>query len=228
MKFLYPSKRLALATAACLLPLTGMAAENSDNLNYRYVEVDYINFDIDQPHEDSLFRDDFDNGGGYGISLSVPVSEAVFVYASYSDTESDFNFVDNTGAWVPGSTDLLRLDVGLGLILPMSDVADVVLSGGYADIDYDDFRLGATSSAALNDLTDDPSDGYVVEAKLRSQLSRSVEGSIGARYTDIGNADGFSLVANLMYEFTPNWGLNLSIDAGDELVTYGAGIRYSF
>lgn len=228
MKFNTFGKHKLLAAGFCLLPLAGLAAEDSDNLSYGYLEVDYINFDVDQPNEGSIFSEDFDNGGGYGVSLSVPLGETFFVYADYSDTESDFTFVDNTSTVVPGNTDLLRLNLGLGFIMPMSDTTDLVMSGGYADIDYGSFRVGATSDNSLDDLDDDPSDGYTVDVKLRSQLSQSIEGSIGARYTDIQDADGFSLLASVMYEFSPNWGLNLSLDAGDELISYGAGIRYSF
>lgn len=214
-----------LAFGAMLIPATGMAAEG---LSYGYLEGSYINLDVDQPNEDSVFREDFDNGGGYGINLSLPLSERFFLYGGYSDTESDFTFSDNTGAIVPGDTDVLKFNLGLGLILPMSDKSDVVFSGGYSDIDYDDFDFGATNDPDVNDLRDDPSDGWTADAYLRSQLAQSVESTIGARYTDIEGIDGVSFIGSLMFEMNQNWGINVSVDAGDELVTWGAGIRYSF
>jgi hypothetical protein len=116
----------------------------------------------------------------------------------------------------------------VGFHAPLSGATDIVVSGGYADIDYDEFNLGASSSISLDDLDDDPSDGFLADVKLRSQLTPMLEGAIGARYTDIEDADGLSLIGNLMFEINQTWGLNLSVDAGDDLVTWAAGVRASF
>lgn len=216
--------RKLLAMSVCLIPAIGVAAED---LSYTYAEVDYINLDVDQPGE-KLRYNDWDDGSGYGIKGSVAVTPSIFVYGEYSESEADFSFTDNNDALVPGNTDLVRLNFGLGYVLPMNTTTDLVFSGGYSDIDFDRFRLGASGDSSLNDLRDDPSDGFTIDGKLRSQLTPSLEGSLGARYTDIDNFDGVSLIGSLMYEFTPNWGLNVSLDAGDELMTWSAGVRYSF
>ena len=229
MNKLNPHTPKLLALGFFLLPVAGFAADANDDLSYGYVEADYINLDVDQPGEDfNVFKSDFDNGGGYGISASFPITDAFFVFGDYSKTEADFSFTDNANALVPGNTDLKRLNLGAGFVLPMSDSADMVFSGAYSDIDYNNFRFGASSSNSIDDLDDDPSDGYFVDAKFRSQLSTALEGSIGARYTDIESAEGFSVIGNLMYEFAPNWGLNFSLDAGDDLFTWGAGVRFIF
>jgi hypothetical protein len=218
--------QLAIAVAAAgLLPAAGFAAEG---LSYTYAEIDYINLDVDQPGEDTFPREDFDNGGGFKVDLSFALGENFFIYGNYSETEADFDYTDNTGARLPGDTDIIKFGVGVGVIFPMSNNTDFVLSGGYLDIDFDDFRLGATGDSSINDLKDDPSDGFSVDALVRAQLGERFEGSIGARYIDVQSIDGFSVIANLMYEFTPNWGLNLSVDAGSDLATWAAGIRYSF
>lgn len=216
--------QLAIAVAG-LLPAAGFAAEG---LSYTYAEIDYINLDVDQPGEDTFPREDFDNGGGFKVDLSFALGENFFIYGNYSETEADFDYTDNTGARLPGDTDIIKFGVGVGVIFPMSNNTDFVLSGGYLDIDFDDFRLGATGDSSINDLKDDPSDGFSVDALVRAQLGERFEGSIGARYIDVQSIDGFSVIANLMYEFTPNWGLNLSVDAGSDLATWAAGIRYSF
>lgn len=217
---------LASATIGAFLAMP--AANAADGLNYGFVEADYINLDVDQPNENSVLREDFDNGGGWGVNLSLPLSEMLFLYGAYSDTESDFTFRDNTNAIVPGDTRILKFNLGLGLALAMSDSSDLVFTGGYSDIDYDDFRFGATSDADVNDLRDDPSDGYTVDAYLRSQLTSRMETLVGARYTDIESIDGFSFIGSVLFELTPNWGLSVNVDAGDALVTWGAGLRYSF
>lgn len=218
------SKSILLAAGVLALPYGAMAAEG---LSYGFVEVDYINQDVDQPNED-VFRDDFDNGGGWGVRASLPVAETFFIFGNYMETESDFSFLNNQGVPIPSDTDIDRLDLGVGLILPMSTSSDLLLSGAYTDIDYGRFRLGASGDPDLRDLDDDPSDGYFLDLSWRAQLSDNVEGSVGARYTDIEDLDGMSIVGNVMYEFTPNVGVNLSVDAGDELMTWGLGARYSF
>ncbi len=226
-----------LALSLCLVPVAGFAADANDELSYGYVEADYINLDIDQPGEDlNIFKSDFDNGGGYGLSASVPVGDAFFVFGDYTDTESDFNFQDNAGVVFPSNTDIKRFNLGVGFHMPMNDTSDIVVSGAYSDLDYGDFSLGGSDNdfdpedldESFDDLNEDPSDGYFVDAKIRSQFAPAWEGSVGLRYTDIEDADGFSVIGNVMYEFSPNWGLNLMIDAGDDLTTWGAGVRFMF
>ena len=218
------SGSILLAAAVLALPIGATAAEG---LSYGFIEVQYINLDVDEPG-DRVFDRDFDDGGGWGIHASVPLGETFFVFGSYAETESDFTFIDNQGLLIPGDTDIQRLNLGAGLIVPMTNNSDLLLSGAYSDIDFDRFRFGATGDTSLSDLGDDPSDGYFVDLSWRAQLTNNVEGSLGARYTDIDDLDGFSLVGNVMYEFTPNIGVNLSLDAGDELFTWGLGGRYSF
>jgi hypothetical protein len=158
----------------------------------------------------------------------MPVGANFFIFGDYTDTESDFSFVDNTGLFVPGDTDVKRLNLGGGFFTGLSAQTDLVVSAAYTDIDYDDFDIGASPSLSLNNLFDDPSDGFMADIRLRSQLSQALEGGIGVRYTDIESIDGLSLIGNLLWEFTPNWGLNVSLDAGDDLMTWGAGVRYTF
>jgi hypothetical protein len=229
MKFLNPYHRKLLAAGICLLPLTGFAAEDSGDLSYGYIQADYINLDIDQPGEDDVFEGDFDNGGGLGLSVSIPLNEVFYLFGDYSETDSDFAFADNTGTFIPGNVDLQRVTLGGGFIMPMNERSDLVFSGGYSDIDFDHFGFGASpGDNSLDDLDDDPSDGYVADVKWRSQWTQAIEGTLGARYTDIEAADGLSFIGSVLFELSPNWGLNLSVDAGDELITYGAGVRMTF
>lgn len=229
MKFMSTRKHALLALGVCAIPLSGYAAEPaSGDLSYAYIEGDYINLDIDTGNEDTFSRSDFEDGDGFGLSASFPIGERLFVFGDYSDTEADFTFRDNLNRVVPSNTDIKRLNLGVGFHTPMTSTTDIVVSGAYSDIDYDDFDLGASPSLTLNNLTDDPSDGFFGDVKLRTQLTPALEGSIGARYTDIESADGLSLIGNLMFELNQTWGLNLSIDAGEDLVTWAAGVRASF
>lgn len=229
MKSMNPYQRKLLAAAVCLLPMTGFAADANDELSYGYVELDYINLDVDQPGERNVFDGDFDNGGGYGLSASIPLNEMWFLFGDYTDTDSDFGFTDNTGRFFPGNIDIKRLNLGAGVAMPMNERSDLVISGAYADLDYGDFNFGAAGGTnSIDDITGDTSDGYMADVRWRSQWTQAVEGSLGARYTDIGNTDGLSFIGNVLFEFAPNWGINLQVDAGDELITYGAGVRMTF
>lgn len=215
---------ILLTAAVMALPLGATAAEG---LSYGFIEIDYINLDIDEPTDEGFDRD-FDDGDGWGVRASLPLGQSFFLFGNYSETEADFSFFNNQGVLIPGDTDISRLDVGVGMIVPMTDASDLLLSAAYTDIDFDRFRLGATGDPGLGDLGDDPSDGFFVDLSWRAQVAERVEGSIGARYTEIEDLDGFSFVGNVMYELTPNVGINLSVDAGDELFTWGLGARYSF
>jgi hypothetical protein len=229
MKFMNPYQRKLLAAAVCLMPLTGFAADASDDLSYGYIEADYINLDIDQPGEDDVFEGDFDNGGGLGASASIPLSEVFFLFADYSETDSDFSFADNTGRFIPGNTDLQRVNLGGGFVMPLTSGADVVIRGAYSDLDFSHFGFGGTpGDDSLDDLDEDPSDGWMADVAWRAQLTEAIETSLGARYTDIEAADGVSFIGSLLFELSPNWGINLQVDAGDELITYGAGVRMTF
>jgi hypothetical protein len=224
MKRLNVKLALALASAS-LLPAAGFAAEG---LSYNFAELSYVNLDVDQPGEDTFPRGDLDNGNGYKVDFSVALGNRFFVYGNYANTNADLNYRDNNGVVLPGDTDIIKAGLGIGATMPVSTNTDFVVSGGYLDVDFDKFRFGATGNPSLHDLGDDTSDGFSIDAMLRSQLMPKLEGSIGARYIDVQTIDGFSVIANLMYEFTPNWGLNLSVDAGSDLATWAAGVRYSF
>jgi hypothetical protein len=229
MKSLHNYQRKLLVAGICLVPMTGFAADAGDDLSYGYIEADYINLDIDQPGEDDVFDGDFDNGGGLGLSASFPIGEQAFLFADYSETDSDFSFADNTGVFIPGNVDLQRVNLGGGFAMPMSSGADLVIRAAYSDLDFDHFGFGASpANNSLDDLDEDPSDGWMADVSWRAQWTQGMEGSLGVRYTDIEAADGVSFLGNILFELSPNWGLNLQVDAGDELITYGAGVRMTF
>ncbi|MDP1932175.1 MAG: hypothetical protein Q8L60_12035 [Gammaproteobacteria bacterium] len=208
-----------------LVPAGAMAQEG---LSYTWLELDYVNLDIDRVGDGGNIADDFDNGGGFGVQGSLAISDNFFLFANYSDTKADVNFINDAGLFVPAKTDIKKIDLGLGFHTPIATNTDLVFTGAYTDSDRDRFRFGATGDKSLDDLNDDGSDGFFVDAALRSQLTPWLEGSLGARYTDIESVDGVSVIGNLLFELTPALSLNLGVDAGDELSTWVAGVRFSF
>lgn len=219
----------SVLAATLLTPVAAMAADGSSPLSYSWLELDYVNLDIDGVGGGNNIVDDFDNGGGFGVKGSLALGTNWFIFANYSDTEADVNFINDQKQFVPAETDIKKVDLGFGFHSPLSDMTDLVFSAAYSDVDRDKFSFGASSKDdSLDDLNDDSSDGYFADIAIRSQLTRSIEGSIGARYTDFNKVDGVSIIGNLLFEITPSFGINIGVDAGDELSVWNAGVRFNF
>lgn len=220
-------KHLPTVLALSLVSSGAAMAQDRGDISYTYFELDYINIDLDDL-EDGDSIEDFDDGSGYGIRGSFALGDNWFGFANYSETEADATFINDTGMLVPGNSDLQRFDIGLGFHAALNDRTDWVLSAAYTDLDIDDFSFGASGDTDLNDLFDDPSDGYFIDAALRSQLTTAFEGTLGVRYTDIESTDDVSLLAGVLWEFSDNMSINLSTDIGGEVRTWWAGLRFSF
>lgn len=224
------SSRLKLFLAALLsVPAVTMAAEG---LGYTSVEVDYINLSIDPYDEEGTLLEDFDDGNGVAIRASFGVSGGIFVFGGYSVVDSEASFIDSDVVLLTSNRDVKRLDLGAGFSLPLgqnqSTRTDFVGRFAYTDVDFGDFDFGGSDDFGLDDLNEDSSDGFFVDALLRSQITDVLEVSGGARYTEIEDADTLAFIGNVMYEFTPNWGINLEADVGDDISQVMLGVRYTF
>lgn len=220
-----------------LLPASALAAEN---ISYNYVEVDYIVQDIDMYEDDEAFDDvieDVDDGDGFGIEASFAFTRNLFVFGNYSQTQADFTFIDDNGAFIPEDTDVKTLQLGLGYFAPINTNMDFVARAAYMDTDLDEFSAGATDDDvaddnvtlgdAIDDLNEDTSDGYFVDAGVRAQAMEWLELGGGVRYTDLDSGDDVSVFGNAMFEINQNMGVNLTASFGDNLSSYGLGFRYS-
>lgn len=242
-----PSKlTLILATGLMGFATAANAQFDGDKeLRNTWVEVDYLNLDIDGFDDDEGGVDKFDDGSGYAIRGSYEFHTNMFVDLSYSSTDADAEFTSgsgdggNDGSSVTYSSDedVKRLDIGLGYALPLTiqsgAATDLVMRVGYVDVDYGEFDVGADEQgdedleARIDALNEDESDGFTLDASVRSQLLSRLEGSVGLRYTDIERADNVSLIGNVMFEAAPGIGINFGFDAGDEIGTYLLGVRYT-
>lgn len=233
-----PSKLALTALAGLIIaPTTSLAAED---ISYTFVEIDYVVQDIDMFEDDDAFDnilEDFDDGDGYQVAGSFQFIDSWFAFGSYSNTQADFTFTNDTGMTIPSDEDIKTLRLGVGYFFPMTTAMDFVATASYVDVDYGDFNLGATESDldewdavddAFNDLDEDSSDGYSLDAGVRSQVVEWVELGGGLRYTDLDSGDDFSVFANALFELNQNMGINLSADFGDDVSTYALGFRYSW
>jgi hypothetical protein len=221
---------LAAAIAAPLaLPATAQAAAD---LSYTFFEVDYINLDIDDFNDDDGLVEDFDDGNGWGLRGSFAFTPMFFGFAGYAETDSDVNFTSDGTTFFSSSQDVATLDVGLGLNkqlnIDLLNQPDLVVRAAYVDVDVGNLDVGGSSDPAIDDLNDDGSDGWYTDASLRSQVLTQLEASAGLRYTDIEDSSEVSFIGNALFEINPNWGINLAVDAGDDIRTYALGLRYSF
>jgi hypothetical protein len=217
-----------IAALSCGIATFSMSANAAEGLSYSYVELDYITLNIDEVGDSGTVLDDLDNGGGWGVQGSFELSPNWFAFGQYSVTDADANFVNDQNQFFRSNTDINRLEVGAGFHNPVNATTDMVLRAAYTDIDSDGFNFGGSGNSSFDDLNEDGSDGFFIDAALRSQLMASVEGSLGVRYTDLEQFDNLSLIGNLMYEFSPSLGVNLGLEAGDSISHVLLGLRLNF
>lgn len=231
---------LAAFIGACMIPTAAMAA---GDLSYTYIEAGYLVQDVDMYEDNQIFNnvlEDFDDGDGFEIEGSVAFTDNFFGFGNYSKTSADFTFVDDAGLRIPRGQDVKTLTVGVGYNRPIAvgqGQTDFVARAAYFDSDYGDFNLGADDNEinewddvdnAFNDLSEDASDGFKLDAGLRSQVIDWLEAGGGIRYTYMESEDDFSVFADLLFEINQSFGISASADFGDNMSTYGVGLRYSF
>lgn len=212
-----------------------------DHINYTYIEGAYIIQDVDI-YEDSdtlsQYLDDKQDGDGFGFKGSVGLGPNWFAYAGYSQTQLDFDIVDNEGGYVPQDVDVKTFHIGAGYILPINPNLNMQFSAAYVDQDLGEFSLGAYDQDvfdddtdlgdAIDDLNEDSSDGYWLDTGVRGQVNPWLELGGGIRYTELDVGDSFSVFGNALWEITPNFGLNLAADFGDDVSEYSLGARLAF
>lgn len=228
----------SLLTCALALPVSAYAAEG---ISYSFIEADYLIQNVDYYEDNDFFdnfSEDFDDGDGFKIRASFDLNDSLFTFGSYGSTDTEFTYFDDNGMLVNKGEDVKTLKLGLGFHTPLSDNFDLVVTGGYTDIDLGDFSLGRNKNddlnsgddiqAAFDDLNEDDSDGYFLDLGGRAQLTPWLEFGAGVRYTDLDYGDNTSLFGDLMFELSDNLGINLGGDFGDKITTYSLGLRYSF
>lgn len=227
---------LAALASLAFLSATSFAA---NDLSYNYVELDYIVRDIDLYEDDDEFEnffDDRDDGDGYQLEGSFSFMERFFVFGNYSNAEAEFTFTTDEGVEVPQGADVKVMNLGLGYFTPIAYNTDFVARVAYRDIDYGGFNLGENPTdiddfgdidEALEDLREDSSAGAAIDVGVRSQVADWVEAGGGLRYTNLDTGDDFSLFGNVLFEITPNMGVNVAVDLGDMMTVYRLGFRYS-
>lgn len=210
--------------AALMLSTGAMAA---GNLSYTYVEVDYINNDLDIFGDPDLLVDDFDNGNGVALRGSFAFTPNFFVFGEYAFLSSDIRVIGPSEELLSSEADFDRYSVGVGINYPIVTDVEIIARAAYTDIEFDDVSFPEFDDENILE-DNDASDGYFLDAAVRAQIVPWLEASGGVRYVDIEENDNFAFIGNLLFEITENWGVNAEVELGDEQSIFYVGGRYSF
>ena len=130
----------------------------ADAVNYNYVELGYVDADIDTSGID-------EDGDGYRLNASAEVSEELALVLGYEDIEYDSD-VDGT---------LLKL--GIAYHKPYSPTGDVVLGLAYIDADVD-----APGGRSIDD------SGNEISLEIRGRTSDKTEVHLGLLRREIDDS----------------------------------------
>ncbi len=176
------------------------AAALAEGPSYSYIQATYQEIDVD------LGGGTDADGDGFGVAGSVAINDSWFVFASYAS--SDLESV----------IDLDQFAVGAGWHSALSDRTDWFATLAYIDFEASARGLGSASES-----------GYGASVGIRSMLQPNLElyGSLG--YSDLGDgADGTAIAGGLWYTVSGNLALGLGFDAGEDITSYGLGVRLYF
>jgi hypothetical protein len=174
----------ALAASVAFMPCLAQA----DDLSYTYVDVAYVNTDLDGA------RDDVD---GLALRGSLEITEQVFLFAGYADQSGD-------------GVDFETYNLGIGYAWPIASNMDLYGKLGYveAEADYRGFggddsgyllgfglrsRLteqveleGSINYVDLSDSGDDTSLGLAARWYIAEQVALGLEGAFSDDATTLG------------------------------------------
>jgi hypothetical protein len=193
MRFKFVS---ALAASAAFVPFLAQA----EGLSYSYLDVAYVNTDIDN------FNEDVD---GFALRGSYELTDNVFVFAGYADQ----------GTTVAGfDIDVQTLNLGLGYAWPLGKALDVYGKLGYVSAEADAQGFGEADD-----------DGYSLAVGLRGRAVEQLELEGAVSYVDLSDGgDDTTLDLGARWFFTPQFAAGVEGSFGDDANTYGLGVRWNF
>jgi hypothetical protein len=172
---------------------------SADDVTYSYADLAYVTTDIDGVDEEL---------DGLALRGSLEVSDQAFIFGSYTDQSADM-FGTNV--------DLTTFTLGGGYAWSLSDSADLYGRLAYVN----------TEVEALGQSVDD--DGFLLGVGLRGRVAQQFELEGAVNFTDY--ADGgndTSLGAAARWFFTEQFSAFAEGDFGDDVSSYGLGMRWNF
>lgn len=181
------------------LLLLSSTAALAEGPSYSYIQASYQEVDVDLGG--GLDAD----GDGFAVAGSVDINESWYVFADFSSAELE------------DVIDVDLLSVGVGWHSAINDTTD-----WYASLAYVDAEVGAGGFGSVSD------SGFGLGLGLRGMVSPQMELTGSINYDDYGDDGQTSFGAGLWYTITGNLALGLNAEFGDDITTYGAGIRLYF
>ncbi|EKE82144.1 outer membrane beta-barrel protein [Idiomarina xiamenensis] len=194
------------AIALALVTTAGFATQASarDTVSYDYIGANYMQVEIDD------VADNFEPDG-YEVRGSFQFENNLFVEASYSDLNDDIT-LDETDSDVDYDVSYRLAGIGYAWDLG-SPRNSLYVSGGYADVE-----IGDASE-----------DGYYLSAGVRSMLTPSIEGQLGAKHIDVGDDyDTTGAVASLAFFLTDALDIRASYTHEDNGSIASLGLNFNF
>lgn len=185
--------RVMTSAGAVAAMLAAGGAMADDGPKYTYLEGGYGWIDIDGLNED---------GDGFNLGGSLGVTDMVFLFVDYADSEFDNN------------VDFSLTEVGIGGNFELSPTTDLVGKVAWVSADLDTNGFGSLDE-----------DGYGLSLGVRAMMTPQFELNGGVSYIDIDDADDTALEIGAVYSFTDVFAVTANASFGDDFTTYGIGIR---
>ena len=193
------SKLLSAVVAASL----GLAsAANAEGPSYSYADLAYVS--TDDGGDEEL--------NGFALRGSVEITDQVFLFGTYTDQSADSGGAD---------VDYTTYRIGGGYAWSLSDTADLYGKLGYvsaeAEVNVPGFGGGSVDDS-----------GLLLGVGLRGRVANvfELEGSVNYYDIDIGDETSLGLAGR--WFFTEQFSAFAEGEFGDDLTTYGVGMRWNF
>jgi hypothetical protein len=219
----------ATAVATLALPFTAGARD----LDFNYVEANYINVDADI---NERFVDDVgffalksDTGGGLHVAAAVEIWDGFHLFGEYSQAEQDLDLIEDNFLF-RGDFDVVRWRAGVGFSAPMSELMKV-----YGRVTFDSAEFKDQTIEGQN-LGSDKDDGLGAELGLLWAASRELHLQGYIRYTEAGEIDlerfdtfDSDLLAGVFarWYLTEQFAMQLGYEGG-AISTGFLGVRFTF
>jgi len=188
--------RYLTAIIALFLALPAMA----ESPNYNFLQLGYQAVDLDIGGGPDV------DGDGYGIGGSFEFGDNFFGFASYSDTDFDFN------------VDLTQIQAVIGWHTGLTENTDFFARAAWVDAEIDAPGFGSVDES-----------GYGLGIGVRSNVTDLIELYGEVSYVDLGSgADSTAFGAGIYFNLTDNFALGLGASVDDDLTSYGANARFYF
>jgi hypothetical protein len=226
------------SSALALMAALGIpAAAGAQDLDFNYVELNYVNVDVDYSESLTEGGDSIslatDSGSGFHFGGAWQVWDDLHLFGEYSRSSQDVALAAVIGGEEfagAGDFDVVRYRIGVGYALELTDAMRAYGRVSFDSIEFADFEVGGESVGDLDD------DGLGAELGVLWAATPTVHMQAQARYTSVGeisDGDGSGFDADLLFGIAARWHYSerIAVQAGyeaGEISTWNAGVRFAF